>query len=234
MTRPNSGVLALEKVRTLQQEAYNYVKSKIMNREFKPGQFLQDAQLAAELSFSRTPVREALRLLEHEGLLISQARRGWKVYSLTLQDIKEIFNIKMVLETKIARWAAESNDEDRRNILKNLMGKMKQAMLSDDHESWRKADTELHSIILGMGRNERASRIIRDLNDQWYRVRIGLIAMQGRVERSNIEHEAIVERILAKDGEGAEKMMEEHLHNLRVELEHVLVNMVFPFLEGGV
>ena len=65
-------------VRTLQKKVYSLVKQKIMNRELKPGSYLADSQLATELGMSRTPVREAFRLLEHEGFLVSSARRGWK------------------------------------------------------------------------------------------------------------------------------------------------------------
>ena len=81
--------------------------------------------------------------------------------------------------------------------------------------------------------NERASRIINDLNDQWYRVRIGLIAIEGRMQRSLYEHEAFVESILAGDGDSAEREMRRHLNNLREQLVRVLVNLVLPFAQNG-
>ena len=82
-----------------------------MNRQLKPGSYLDDGQLASELGMSRTPVREAFRLLEYEGFLISCARRGWRVYSLSLKDIQEIFDIKETLESTLARKAAQCADE---------------------------------------------------------------------------------------------------------------------------
>ena len=81
--------------------------------------------------------------------------------------------------------------------------------------------------------NKRAARIINDLNDQWYRVRIGLAAMEGRVHRSNIEHTAFVESILSGDGAAAEKQMRSHLNNLRQEIVNVLINLVLPFAQNG-
>ena len=111
---------------------------------------------------------------------------------------------------------------------------MKMAAQASDHEAWRRSDLDLHNTLFEMAGNPRASRIINDLNDQWYRVRIGLVAMQGRVQRSNVEHAIIVEKIIAGDGEGAAFHMRQHLHNLREELERVLVNMVLPFTDNGI
>lgn len=114
------------------------------------------------------------------------------------------------------------------------MERMKATAGVNNYEGWRDADLELHDILLAMSGNARASRIIHDLNDQWYRIRLGLIAMQGRLERSNREHEVVVEKVLAGDGEGAERYMYDHLHNLREELERLLLHVLLPFAEAGV
>jgi DNA-binding GntR family transcriptional regulator len=219
---------------TYQQQAYDYVKAQIMNLELKPGQYITDSQVADDLGISRTPVREALRRLEQEGLLINQARRGWKVYTLSLADIHDIFDIKQALEGMIARRAAECRDDHLRTALREAMERMRRAGDADDAEAWQEADSQLHQVLSVMGGNERASSIIQGLNDQWHRVRIGFVAMQGRIERSNPEHTAIVESVLAGDGEKAERLMRIHLDNVRQELERLLVNLVLPFVEEGV
>jgi DNA-binding GntR family transcriptional regulator len=223
-----------ESVTTYQEQAYDFVKARIMNLDLKPGQYLTDSQIAEELDISRTPVRDALRLLEHEGFLISEARRGWKIYSLSLEDIHEIFDIKEALEGMIARQAAGCLDEELRNALREAMDRMHHAADADDPDAWQEADFQLHRIISAMGANERATRIIQNLNEQWHRVRIGFLAMQGRIERSNPEHEAIVENILSGDGQEAERLMHIHLNNVREELVRLLVNLVLPFVQEGV
>ena len=114
------------------------------------------------------------------------------------------------------------------------MERMKQAAAADDDEAWRQADVELHDTLFSMCPNERAARIIQNLNEQWWRVRIGFLAMQGRIERSNPEHEAIVESILAGDGKEAEHLMRVYLNNVREELVRLLVNLVLPFVQEGV
>lgn len=218
---------------TLQQQAYEYVKRRIMNRSLKPGQYFTDSQISNELNNSRTPVRDALRRLEHEGFLTSHTGKGWKVYSLSLEDIQEIFDIKVELEGMIARQAAACNDEKKRTALRKAVKRLKEATAADDPEAWREADMELHHRIFAMCANDRASRIINDLNDQWYRLRIGLIAIQGRMQRSLLEHEAFVGSILASDAHNAEEYMRSHLNNLRQELVRLLVNLVLPFAQNG-
>ena len=225
---------AAESAGTLQEQAYNYVKAQIMNLDLKPGQYITDSQVASELNVSRTPVREALRRLEQEGLLVNLARRGWKVYALSLEDIHEIFDIKVSLEGMIARQAADCQDEGLQQTLKKAMERMKRAGEAGDDEAWHEADDQLHEVIFAMGGNERAAGIIQNLNDQWHRVRIGFLAMQGRIARSNPEHEAVVEKILAGDGNEAERLMQLHLNNVRAELVRLLVNLVLPFVREGV
>ncbi len=219
---------------SLELKAYEYVKKRIMSRVYAPGQKILDSKIAGELNFSRTPVRDALRRLEHEGFLVGQAGKGWNVYALSLEDIHEIFDVKVELEGMLARKAAACPDKKLRAQLKKALEGMKSAEKVRDNETWRKNDMELHRIMLAMAGNKRAARIINDLNDQWWRVRIGLVAMEGRVHRSNIEHTAFVESILAGDGDAAAQQMRSHLNNLRQEIVNVLVNLVLPFAQNGI
>lgn len=92
---------------TNQQKAYEHVKDCIMNLSYKPSEIITDSRVAGELDISRTPVRESFYRLENEGLLTYEARRGWRVYSLTLEDIDEIFSVKIAVEREIARAASE-------------------------------------------------------------------------------------------------------------------------------
>jgi len=218
---------------THQQRAYQYVKSRIRNLQLKPGQLITDAKIAEELEVSRTPVREALRRLEQEGLLEKKARAGWRVYTLSLDDVKEIFDIKLALECMVARRAAECEDQALRATLTDALEAMKVAAEADDRRAWYEADVELHRAIFHMGGNERANQIIRGLNDQYHRVGVGFLMIQGRVQRSTVEHVAFVGSILAKDAGEAERRMCAHIENLRDELVSTLVNVVLPFADRG-
>lgn len=218
--------------KTHQERVYDFVKTKIMHLEIKPGQYISDFEIAKILDVSRTPVREALRRLEQEGILINTGH-GWKVYILTLKDIKDIFELKDQLEGMIARKAAESEDDELREKLKNTWLEMKQAAEINDFSTWQKHDLEIHRIIFEMCPNKRTTEIIQGLNDQWYRLRIGLTALGNRIQQSTNEHERVVQAILSRDGEQAEISMRAHLNNVKEDLIRVL-NFVLNFVDGGV
>jgi DNA-binding GntR family transcriptional regulator len=213
---------------TLQEEAYLFIKSKILNLGFKPGEYITDLQIAESLNISRTPV------LEREGLLIYEPKRGWKVYSLTLDDIKEIFEIKINLEALLARKAAQCTDKKLRAELKQTITAMREAADGDDVDSWVNLDKNLHSLIFTMADNHRAMTYIENLNDQWNRLRIGFSARTGRMGRSIIEHEKLVDAILSGDENLAEKETVAHLEKVRDELTSLLINMVLPYARDGI
>jgi DNA-binding GntR family transcriptional regulator len=82
--------------------------------------------------------------------------------------------------------------------------------------------------------NERARRVIKNLNEQWQRIRLGFVAMEGRMERAIPEHAAFVDSILAGNADDAERQIQSHLNSLRDELVRVLTNMVLPFAQNGI
>jgi len=219
---------------TFQQQAYEYLKAQITRRGFKPGEYLTDARIAEDLHISRTPVREAFHRLEKEGLLRYEVRRGWRVHTLTLKDINEIFDLKEVVEGLTARKAAECRNEELRAALQVAYEAMVAATTANDIEGWVAADARFHDILFTMADNERARRITENLNDQWARVRIGFVTIRSRVVRSNAEHKALMDAILAGDGDEAERQTRLHFKRVREELTDVLVNMVLPFVEAGV
>ena len=219
---------------TYQEQAYEFVKERIKSLDLRPGQRLTNSQVASDLDISRTPVREALNRLGQEGLLVKDGRRGWKVYSLSLEDVHEIFDIKVALERLMVRRAARCQDEKLRRALRKALRRMEESAEAGDLEGWQEADAELHRVIAAMAGYDRAAQIIDGLNDQWHRIRIGFVAMQGRVERSNPEHQAIVEAILAGDGDEAAREMALHLDNVRDELVRLLVNLVLPYTDNGI
>ncbi len=220
--------------KTYQQRAYEFVKSQILNLELKPGEFITDKQIADQLQISRTPIREAFRQIQYEGLLVYEARRGWRVYTLSLEDIHEIFDIKVSLESLIARKAAGCNDRSLQNQLKHKLELLRQAANDNNLDSWIEIDEDLHATIFEMANNDRAHKIIENINDQWHRVRIGFIARTEHLGRSYQEHEAIIAAILEGRPEEAEQFMIDHLNNVRAELVSLLINMVLPFVKEGV
>lgn len=216
-----------------QQQAYEYVRNKILLMEFMPGETITDSRVASDLNISRTPVREAFQRLENEGLLISELRRGWRIYSMSLKDIDNIFDIKCEVEGLIARKAALNQNEEHHLVLSDIVKRMEMASNDDDLEAWLELDASLHHYLYVMAQNERAERIIRNLNDQWHRLRRGFIRMQGRLDIATHEHERVISAIIAHDADRAEQAMQDHLNDVRHGLIKVLVTMILPYARDG-
>ena len=218
---------------TLQQQTYEFVRGQIIHLGFKPGEYINDAQIAEKLGISRTPVREAFQRLEKEGLLVNEARKGWRVYMLDLEDIGEIFELKIAIEGMVVRKAAECVDPSLRRDLEEALAEMKDAVRDDDPDAWLQADIHLHNVLFLMANNERAEQIVRNLNDQWHRIRLGYVGLQGRTEKSVAEHEAFVRSVLVGDAAGAEGLMREHLARVRDDLIQLVKRLVLPFSASG-
>jgi DNA-binding GntR family transcriptional regulator len=215
---------------------YNDIKELILNMTLKPGEFISEAILAKRLNVSRTPIREALKRLEQEGLIVTDGRRK-RVFILTLKDLEEIFDLKRIIETSITKLAIErGKDKDFERLavtIKELEilakerpkdGKEKEEWFT----AWFRKDKEFHDIIFDMANNNRARQIIENLNSQWHRLRIGLDAIEGRVEKSLEEHKAIAQAILDKDSVRAEIAMTEHLRNLYNSVAALMRLFHFP------
>jgi DNA-binding GntR family transcriptional regulator len=218
---------------TYQQQAYDFIRNQIITLGFKPGEYLTDTLVAEKLAISRTPVREAFQRLEKEGLLVNEARKGWRVYMLELEDIYDIFDLKIAIEGMLVRKAAACQDEALRKDLSGALADMKLAAVSGDSDIWLQADSRLHNILFMMVNNERAEQFIKNLNDQWHRLRLGYVALQGRTSVSNAEHEGFVESLLAGDGDQAEKQIREHLERVRDDLIMLVKKLVLPFSSNG-
>jgi DNA-binding GntR family transcriptional regulator len=218
---------------TYKQQVYDYVWKRIISMEYRPGDFITDSQVANELKISRTPAREAFQRLENEGFLIPEARRGWRIYSLTIKDIEDIFDLKCEIEGLVARKAALDRSEERHLMLQNYLLQMREACLNDDVAGWMEMDSLIHHLLYMMAQNERAEKIIKHLNDQWHRMRRGFINLRGRLDLATDEHEKIIMAVIDGDAEGAELAMQSHLNSVRQGLMRVLVTMILPYAKNG-
>lgn len=217
-------------------KAYETIKSLIMTAKIKPGQAVTETALSESLGFSRTPIREALHDLEQEGLIVSKNRRK-RVYMLTVHEIEDIFDLKIEIESAVARWAAQRGSEDQFIQLAKISGRMKRLARQrpgDERKEdawlskWLAADYRLHSLLFAMAQNKRAEQIIRNFNSQWHQLKLGILTLEGRVERSAIEHERIVEAVCAGQAGKAQQQMRKHLQNLKKELVKIMKLSNYP------
>jgi DNA-binding GntR family transcriptional regulator len=228
--------MEIDKSSSMEQQAYDRIKTQILTLELKPGQVLNDLDVANEMGISRTPVRDAFRRLEFEGLLHNQPRRGWVVSPLRLEDIREIFMIKELLQGMLARQAACSQNEALRAELKVVLEEMRASIDISGQSWWDLAHARFHELMYEMSEVPagRTRKILDQLNDQWRRVRRGLFTIEGYRARELRDHIEIGQAILASDPERAEHLMKLHLQRVREELLNLLENLVFPFVSHGV
>jgi DNA-binding GntR family transcriptional regulator len=218
------------------QKAYNVIQEMILTSKLKPGEAITEISLSKQLDMSRTPVREALAILEQEGLIVSENGRK-KVFMLTIREIDEMFDIKIVLESTISKWAAKRGSEiDKKNLqslLTHMIAHVKKRPSDESKEEiwfqeWLKLDRKLHDLIFSMAGNKKAKQFILNINKQWHRLRVGLQAMEGRIEKSIEEHEKFVTAIIKGDEENAMLETQDHLSKLKRILLHMLKMFNYP------
>jgi DNA-binding GntR family transcriptional regulator len=204
-------------------DAYSLILDDIMNGSLKPGSVVTETYLAEKYKTSRTPVREAINILECEGLIVT-TNRTKKIYSLTSGDIKEIFELKELIEGNVAWNAAKNITDIQREELKKIIAEMNklreltpknEAEAKSYLEKWLSADSNFHGLLFRAAGNERARQVIARLNIQWHRLKVGLAAMEGRIGYAIPEHEAVGRYILEKDCEKARDEMVDHMENLK-------------------
>jgi DNA-binding GntR family transcriptional regulator len=188
----------------LADRAYQAIKRRVIELNLAPGETFSETQLATELAFSKTPVREALARLRREGLVEVTARSGYRATPVTLQDARDLFAVRMLLEVEAAGLAAAVVvDHDQLARLDELC---RASYRPDDPASitaFLRANTELHATIAEATGNRYLAAMVRRLLDQMERLfHVGL-ALTRRSEEIVHEHQDLLEALTAHDGERA-------------------------------
>ncbi|WP_342363727.1 GntR family transcriptional regulator [Terrarubrum flagellatum] len=198
-------------------QAYEQVLDLIMSRRIAPGTLLQERRLAEHLQMSRTPLRDALLMLEGEGLLIRQGSKGLQVKSMNVQDFIENLAVRKLLEPEAARLASGRIDREHLDSLAERLAEMiAQASSSSgapDRGDVRAIDDELHSAITEAAGNAQMAQIIRTLRRQTQI--FDLRSVPERFEATCREHLAIVEALRDNRAEDAANAMRTHLDGVR-------------------
>ena len=218
------------------EKAYQLIEQLIQDSAIQPGEFVTEISLSERLNIGRTPVREALKTLEQKGLIENQNGRK-RVYVVTIKEIDEIFDLKVCIEGGVAKWAAIRGKEKDFEVLEEIMEEMKlfvKRRPADEKEEdiwlnkWLEIDKHLHATLFKMAGNRKAEEIIKNLNMRWHRLKIGMLTMEGRIDKAVGEHEKFVMAVLNRNPAAAEEAMKEHLENLRRELVKLLKLFHYP------
>ncbi len=212
-------------------KAYGELKADILANRLPPGFQAPEPEFATRLGMSRTPVREALLRLQSDGLVELVPRRGARVLPISVDDMREIYEILTVLEPEAAAGLALREDKQSTfEALNPAVSAMEQALADGNLEAWAKADGQFHRKLLECHNNKRMNDIITALIEQSQRVRLITLRLRELPQRSTEEHREILDHIMAGRAEDARTTFREHRVRAAQELLNILEDYKFPSL----
>ena len=182
----------------LRDVVFNTLRQAILKGELKPGERLMEIQLANKLGVSRTPVREAIRKLELEGLVLMIPRQGAEVAEITRQDMEDVLEVRTALEELAVKDACDHITDAQLSELKKASNEFKKALLEGkDLVTCADADMHFHDVILSATNNRRLIQMLNNLSEQMYRYRMEYLKDE-RTHKTLIEEHDAIRRALKK------------------------------------
>jgi len=201
--------------KTLSTIIFEKIRHDILHKTYIIGEKLVEAQIASNLNVSRTPVREALKQLELEGLVECVPNRGMIVKGITKQDVEDIFSVRLELESIAIRWAMERSSQDLYNKLSDIYELMEFYAYKKDCENFLNKSGLFHEIIYQSAKSRHIEHL---LTDYLYYLKISRdksIHTQGRMDHSLEEYQMILSSIESGDIDRTIKAMENHIKNVQ-------------------
>lgn len=189
-------------------EAYNYIKNAVVSGQLKPGMPIRENDISEALQMSRTPIREALKDLEAEGVVTIYASHGTFVSTLTASDVEEIFELRSLLELwSLGRGINRFTEQE----LDTLEKMMKDADISGKWDDIHQADLYLHNMIVEKSGSRRLAAFMKNLNTQIERISVSSSSDLRRKKETYEEHMAIIEGIRSRDLKRSQALLKRHL-----------------------
>jgi DNA-binding GntR family transcriptional regulator len=197
--------------RALYEEVAELLRQRIFRRELEPGSWIDEVKLSQEYGISRTPLREALKVLAAEGLVTMKVRRGAYVTEVSEQDLAEVYHLLALLESDAAAVVAERATEAELKELQKLHKELEAAV--KDRERFFAVNERFHMRLLDLAANRWRNQMVADLRKVMKLNRHNSLLKSGRIQESLAEHAAIVEAMARRDAEAARARMQQHFHN---------------------
>lgn len=205
----------------LYQEVAERLRERIFSHELQPGSWVDEQALADDYGISRTPLREALKVLASEGLVTLKPRRGCYVTEISERDLDEIFNVMALLEGQCAQLSArKATDADLRR-LGEVHAKLEKAATDGDIDGFFEANQAFHHALQEIADNRWLLQVIEDLRKVIKLSRHHSLFGEGRLEQSLTEHRDLLTALAARDEERAELLMRGHISSGRVALARI-------------
>jgi DNA-binding GntR family transcriptional regulator len=194
--------------RALYQDVAERVRQQIFSRQLEPGSWIDEMKLATEYGISRTPLREALKVLAVEGLVTMKVRRGAYVTEMSRSDVAQVYHLLGLLESDAAAEVAVHASDAQRAELQRLHERLEKQVRQRD--AFFAANEQFHMALLGAAGNRWAAQVVTDLRKVMKLNRHHSLFKQGRLTDSLAEHRALMRAIDARDGELARRLMRAH------------------------
>jgi DNA-binding GntR family transcriptional regulator len=195
----------------LYQEVAERLRQRIFAHELPPGTWVDEQKLAEQYGISRTPLREALKVLASEGLVELKPRRGCYVTEISRQDLDDIFPLMAMLEGRCAAEAVARASNAEIAGLKSIHERLEAAARDGRIDAFFEANQEFHKIIQQLSGNRWLLSVIQDLRKVLKLSRLHSLSLEGRLQQSLEEHRQIMAALEARDAARAEKLMHDHL-----------------------
>ncbi len=206
----------------LRDVVFNTLRNAILTGELEPGERLMEVKLADKLGVSRTPIREAIRKLELEGLVVMTPRRGAEVASITIEDLKDVLEVRKVLENLAIELACERITKEEICELKANLEKFKVVIKKNSLTEIAVTDVKFHDIIYKATGNNRLIQILNNLREQMYRYRLEYIK-ESEIRNNLVkEHEMIIDALAKGDKDAGRNATMKHIDN---QEETIIINI---------
>ena len=197
----------------LRDVVFNTLRDAILKGELEPGERLMEIQLAERLGVSRTPIREAIRKLELEGLVLMIPRKGAEVAKISEKSLRDVLEVRRSLEELAAELACQRMDAEALKDLEDAQKAFIQAVESGETMTMAEADEHFHDVIyMGTG-NTRLVQILNNLREQMYRYRVEYLKNNEVYEQLLEEHEFLIQAVIKHDKAQAKDIICRHIDN---------------------
>lgn len=205
--------MAIDNYLPLRDVVFNTLREAILKGELEPGKRLMEIALAQKLGVSRTPIREAIRKLELEGLVVMAPRKGAEVAEITLEDLTDVLEVRKNLEELAVELCCKKATSEDIEEMKTCHENFRKALLSDDLTVMAEADVSFHDVIYRTTGNKRLIQILNNLREQLYRYRLEYIKDEDKRKVLVEEHFLLINSISNKDIEAAKNAIQTHINN---------------------
>jgi DNA-binding GntR family transcriptional regulator len=199
--------------RPLYEDVADRLREQIFAKQLAPGSWLDEQSLADQFGISRTPMREAIKVLASEGLVTIKMRRGAYVTEITKNDLEQIFTILSLLEGEAAKQTAIKASEEELNQLDYWHHRLEKAAADRDIEQFFEINGKFHELIQEIAGNRWMNGVIADLRKVLKLHRRDSLTSTGRLQNSLLEHREILKALLKHDQIGAEMAMRKHMEH---------------------